>query len=78
MTTASAGVGPALPALDQGTVHEFKRSQHSPLTHAEKDKVIQLYRDLVPVGQIGQQLRGDRRTVRGIAKRAGLNRVLVD
>ena len=42
------------------------------LSAESKAKIVELYRDLVPVEQIAARFQVDRRTVRGLAKAAGL------
>lgn len=58
---------------DHGTVHELQRWQRPPLTKAEKAGISRLYRDQVPVKEIAGRFQVDRRTVRDVAKRAGLD-----
>ena len=58
--------------FDYGTVDEIRRPQRPRLTPAEKDGIILLYRDQVPVKQIAERFNVNRRTVRYLAKEAGL------
>jgi DNA-directed RNA polymerase specialized sigma subunit len=58
--------------FDYGTVEELVQYQPEHLTSHERTVIERLYADAVPVKQIAEQFGINRRTVRRVAKQAGL------
>lgn len=58
--------------FDYGTVDEIRRPQRPRPSPAEKDGIILLYRDQVPVKEIAERFQMNRRTIWEMARRSGL------